>query len=196
MRYVFRLMPHCRNLQDSRQTGYVPVLSLFPLSKMALKTQQAAFVSNIAAHRKRVGMTQRELALALDLTEASVQNWESGRVSGLHIYRIVRLCELLDCRVQDLLEPITVDDLPIEAESATTVATPAEIIEYIPRIQELRKRRKLKQRQIALELQVTERTVKGWEKGDVGMDVIIRLIQLCNLFECKVGDLIMPNSSA
>jgi transcriptional regulator with XRE-family HTH domain len=149
---------------------------------MAVKTTQAAFVSNIATHRKRLGLTQRELAIALDLTEASVQNWESGRVSGLHIYRVVRLCELLDCAVQDLLEPIVVEE-----QGDVEVVT-----EYISHIQARRKQCQLTQRQIALELQVTERTVKGWEKGDVGMDVIIRLIQLCNLFECEVGDLIAP----
>lgn len=60
--------------------------------------------SNIAALREKQGLTQRELALALGVTEATIANWEKGR-SGLDwIDRIIRLCQQLDCRLEDLIE--------------------------------------------------------------------------------------------
>jgi transcriptional regulator with XRE-family HTH domain len=60
--------------------------------------------SNIAALREKQGLTQRELALALGVTEATIANWEKGR-SGLEwIDRIIRLCQHLDCRLEDLID--------------------------------------------------------------------------------------------
>jgi DNA-binding XRE family transcriptional regulator len=134
-------------------------------------TQSTQYVSNLAVHRQRVGMTQRELAIALDMTEVTVQNWERGRVGAMQIQRVVGLCGLLDC--------------PVEA-----LVTQSEGV-WTSQIKTLRKARGLKQRQLALALEVTERTIKSWEKGDAGIDVMVKLIELCRLFDCRVEALIM-----
>jgi DNA-binding XRE family transcriptional regulator len=138
---------------------------------MLTKTTAPQYVSNLAVHRQRVGMTQRELAIALDMTEVTVQNWERGRVGAMQIQRVVGLCGLLDC--------------PVEA-----LVTQSEGV-WTSQIKSLRKARGLKQRQLALALEVTERTIKSWEKGDAGIDVMVKLIELCRLFDCRVEALIM-----
>ncbi len=143
---------------------------------MAAKTAQLVYVSNIATQRKNAGMTQRELAIALEMTEASVQNWESGRAGVTHLQRIVALCELLDCPVEALVEKV-----PAVDET-----------QYISHIKACRKARGLKQRQVALALQITERTVKAWEKGDMGLEAIAKIIQLCDIFDCPIQDLMQP----
>jgi transcriptional regulator with XRE-family HTH domain len=146
---------------------------------MAVKAEATEFVSNLPGLRQRVGMTQRELALELDVTEATVQNWESGRVGATQIRRVLDLCEYLGCELQDLVEPSIETD-----ESGTPITC------YLSNIQAVRKAKGIKQRQVAIVLQVTERTIKAWEKGEAGLDVIIRMIQLCQLFNCEATDLI------
>ncbi len=63
-----------------------------------------ASVSKIAELRDKVGLTQRELALQVGVTETTIANWERGR-SGLDwIERLIRLCDALDCDLTDLIE--------------------------------------------------------------------------------------------
>jgi transcriptional regulator with XRE-family HTH domain len=60
--------------------------------------------SKIAELRDQAGLTQRELALLLGVTETTVANWERGR-SGLEwIDRVIRLCKALNCNLEDLIE--------------------------------------------------------------------------------------------
>jgi DNA-binding transcriptional regulator YiaG len=146
---------------------------------MVVRADSSEYVSNIPALRRQIGMTQRELSLELDVTEATVQNWESGRVGATQIRRVLQLCELLECQVKNLVEQSIVPD-----DNGVPIAS------YVPVIQTIRKRQGLKQRQIAIALEVTERTIKAWEKGEAGLDVIIRIIQLCQLFDCEATELI------
>ena len=61
-------------------------------------------ISKIGELREQKGLTQRQIALALGVTETTVANWERGR-SGLEwIDRLNRLCKLLDCRLDELIE--------------------------------------------------------------------------------------------
>jgi transcriptional regulator with XRE-family HTH domain len=67
--------------------------------------------SNIANLRDSLGLTQREVALALGVTETTIANWERGR-SGLDwIDRLIRLCRLLECELDDLLDYDEDDDM-------------------------------------------------------------------------------------
>jgi transcriptional regulator with XRE-family HTH domain len=67
--------------------------------------------SNIANLRESLGLTQREIALALGVTETTIANWERGR-SGLDwIDRLIRLCRLLECELDDLLDYDDEDDM-------------------------------------------------------------------------------------
>jgi transcriptional regulator with XRE-family HTH domain len=60
-------------------------------------------ISQIAALREKAGLTQRELALAVGVTETTIANWERGR-SGLDwIERLIRLCRTLNCNLEDLI---------------------------------------------------------------------------------------------
>jgi DNA-binding transcriptional regulator YiaG len=146
---------------------------------MAVKADTTEFVSTIPEMRQRVGMTQRELALELDVTEATVQNWERGRVSATQIQRVLELCELLECQVEDLV----VRSIETDAAGVPTAC-------YRSNIQAMRKAQGIKQRQVAIALEVTERTIKAWEKGEAGLDVILRIIQLCQIFDCEAAALI------
>lgn len=61
-------------------------------------------VSNIAELREHAGLTQRELALVVGVTETTIANWERGR-SGLEwIERLIKLCDALDCELTDLIK--------------------------------------------------------------------------------------------
>ena len=61
-------------------------------------------VSRIADLRQQAGMTQRELAIALDVTESTVRNYEKGRHSLKSLEIFVSLCRIFDCKPEDLLD--------------------------------------------------------------------------------------------
>jgi len=53
--------------------------------------------------RKHVGLTQRQVAEALKITDQTVSNWESNRVEPkLTIHQTQTLCQVLQCRLEDL----------------------------------------------------------------------------------------------
>ena len=64
-------------------------------------------------------------------------------------------------------------------------------MKLISKIGELREKQGLTQRQIAMELGVTETTVANWERGRSGLDWIDRLNRLCKLLECDLDELIL-----
>lgn len=61
-------------------------------------------VSKVAELRKRLGMTQRQLADAVGVTESTISNWEQGRNSLEGLERFVKLCRVLQCTPDDLVE--------------------------------------------------------------------------------------------
>jgi putative transcriptional regulator len=72
-------------------------------------------VSKIAELREKVGLTQRELALKVGVTETTIRNYEKGRSVLEWIERVIRLCEALDCEPEQLI-----DYLDIEATAENT----------------------------------------------------------------------------
>ncbi|EKU98445.1 putative transcriptional regulator [Leptolyngbya sp. PCC 7375] len=69
-------------------------------------------VSKIAELRKAAGLTQRQLADTVSVTESTIRNWENNR-SGIDMFvAISRLCKALDCQPDDLIEfkPVSEDN--------------------------------------------------------------------------------------
>jgi DNA-binding XRE family transcriptional regulator len=53
--------------------------------------------------RKQAGLTQRQIAEALKITDQTVSNWEAGRYEPkLTIHQTQTLCQVLQCRLEDL----------------------------------------------------------------------------------------------
>lgn len=63
--------------------------------------------SRISKLREAAKLTQRELSFLVGVTENTIQNWERGRSLVDQIQRIIRLCEVLDCDVKDLIEEVS-----------------------------------------------------------------------------------------
>ncbi len=56
----------------------------------------------IASLRQKVGLTQRQLADLVGVTETTVRNWENNR-SGVECFeRVAKLCDSLQCTPNDL----------------------------------------------------------------------------------------------
>lgn len=66
----------------------------------------------------------------------------------------------------------------------------------VSRITLLREQMGLTQIELAQLLDVTENTIANWEKGRSGLDWIIRVINLCKIFQCTPDQLIdyIPNT--
>lgn len=54
--------------------------------------------------RKQAGLTQRQVAQALDIQTQTVGSWEKGGVPHLPPSKIKKLCEVLNCSLDDLIE--------------------------------------------------------------------------------------------
>lgn len=48
-------------------------------------------------------MTQRQLAAAIPLTEANLSNLKSGKIKGIRLDTLDRICEILQCQPGDIL---------------------------------------------------------------------------------------------
>lgn len=63
-----------------------------------------------------------------------------------------------------------------------------------PRIAFLREKAGLTQLELSRLVGVTESTIQNWESGRTGTDHIQRIIKFCKALNCKVEDLIEPES--
>jgi len=61
-------------------------------------------VNKISELRKSKGIIQREVAIALDVTEKTIHNWETGTSASIWIERVIKLCEIFNCEPKDLLK--------------------------------------------------------------------------------------------
>lgn len=65
----------------------------------------------IAELREAKGMTQAQLARAIDADVSTVRNFERNRSGSKMITRIINICDALDCDVRDLIKMVDVEDL-------------------------------------------------------------------------------------
>lgn len=61
-------------------------------------------MSKVSELRKRAGLTQRQLADLVGVTESTIRNLENNRNGVEQIERVARLCRALQCRAEDLIE--------------------------------------------------------------------------------------------
>jgi transcriptional regulator with XRE-family HTH domain len=76
----------------------------------------------IAFLRDKAGLTQLELSRLVGVTESTIQNWESGRTGTDHIERIVRFCQALNCKVEDLIEYVSASPEEISAKTSRSLS--------------------------------------------------------------------------
>ena len=50
------------------------------------------------------GMTSRELAEMIGITQANLSILKTGKAKGLRFSTLIAICEILDCQPADLLE--------------------------------------------------------------------------------------------
>lgn len=60
----------------------------------------------------------------------------------------------------------------------------------VSRLKELRERKGLSQRSLAISIDKTENTVRNWENNRTSVDVFVTIAKLCEVLECTPGDLI------
>ncbi len=85
------------------------------MDDLKLKLQIGA---NIAAYRKRLGMTQARLAEQLNYSDKAVSKWERGE-SAPDVLTLVQLAELFEVSVNDLL--VDPDALPANTSAVERV---------------------------------------------------------------------------
>lgn len=85
---------------------------------------------NIAELRKKQKLTQTALAEAIGIEDKTLQNWERGRTALGKICHTILLCQVLNCKIQDLVSHILETD--IERFCQKIRCTVAEISEYLP----------------------------------------------------------------
>ncbi|MGF1488178.1 MAG: helix-turn-helix transcriptional regulator [Prochloraceae cyanobacterium] len=53
--------------------------------------------------RRKLGLTQKEIAAELGVTTQTISNWETSRaIPTLTIGQIKRLCQMLECNLEDI----------------------------------------------------------------------------------------------
>jgi transcriptional regulator with XRE-family HTH domain len=75
-------------------------------------------ISRIAGLREKAGLTQAQLAVLIGVTSNTIQNWETGKSGVEQIERFLKLCEVLGCNLNDLIEYVS-DDSAEEPKPGT-----------------------------------------------------------------------------
>ncbi len=60
-------------------------------------------MSKIEQLRQSAGLTQRQLADAVNVTESTIRNWEHDRNGTVMVEKVYRLCKALNCSLEDLV---------------------------------------------------------------------------------------------
>lgn len=116
-------------------------------------TKQKKVVSRIAGLRQKLGLTQTQLSVFIGVSPITIQNWESGR-SGLdQIEKFVKLCTVLGCKPEELIDHVADLDRPSSTRK----------VEFS--LEKLRELRKEITTDSSSELDTTQKTIKQEHKS-------------------------------
>jgi len=88
---------------------------------MCDREQRLKPVSRLAVLRKEKKLTQLEIAKLLEITEATVANWERNRSDAKPIETVIKLCKIFDCTPEELIDYVPKPDLLEEVNDLATV---------------------------------------------------------------------------
>ncbi len=66
-------------------------------------------MSKVGQLRKKADLTQRQLADLIGVTESTIRNWENNRNGVEWLARVAKLCTVLNCTAQELVEFLSLD---------------------------------------------------------------------------------------
>lgn len=67
--------------------------------------------------RKRAGVTQKEVADALGVSDHTIRNWEKGRAEAeLQLWQVKALCQILGCSLDELPDRFKLREEGLEEE--------------------------------------------------------------------------------
>ena len=75
-------------------------------------------VSRISELREAANLTQAQLAVLVGVTTNTIQNWESSKSGVDRIVKFLKLCEILDCDLEDLIKEVD-DDKEIHQKAGS-----------------------------------------------------------------------------
>lgn len=128
---------------------------------------------NLAVYRKRIGISQRELAERMGVTYQAISQYERGKREP-KIEQVQRLCDVLGCTLDELLSDID-----------TAQAEPDRPINN--RIREIRKAKGMTQQDVANALGTVKSAVSEWETSHRGISAITL---------CRLADLLSVTTDA
>lgn len=70
---------------------------------MAKESQERGNTFKIAEFRKKRGMSQQTLATLIGVNTQTLKNWEKGGSGANQLITILKLCIVLDCNLEDLV---------------------------------------------------------------------------------------------
>ena len=132
-------------------------------------------------------LTQQELADIAEVSKRTIQNWEDG-TSNIKPKKAEKLADYFGVSVGYLLG---YDDNDFEKQ--IRIDTLNDIINQMNRLKELRKEKKLTQKELAEKTDIPYRTLQRWENGetDIKSD---RLKKLCEIFDVDAPYLLGYNN--
>lgn len=110
------------------------------------------------------GMTQKEFAIKLGVSQAAVTNWTKGNNSP-DIDVIAQICDILGITINELIKSDSVE------KDTNMVDDSSDKIAFGDRLREARLQKGLTQEQLAQQIGVAKSTLTGYEKGNREPDV-------------------------
>lgn len=136
--------------------------------------------------RAELGYTLLEIATKMEVSEATVQRWESGNIKTLRYDRIAKLAEILKVQPNEIMG--WEDDYTYEQ---TNNSSPKTIFNI--RLKELRTKKGISQQKLADRIGISKSSINMYERGEREPNIAI-LIKMADVFQTTV-DYLIGNSN-